>query len=327
MAIDLVVRPGPAVTRQQFLTTHPPFAIALDGYVFGEPWLELTPDGPYRNFNHHEAVDRSCTSATCEQARRAVLLGLYELFRTDGARHATLYVNDCDQDVCLATWVLMNPDRATEPLVRVISQIVDLLDMSAGVFPMPHERDLLGQVRWVFEPYARARPQLLAMPAAGLEQVIVDVHHRLDAFVLGRAEVLPLVGEFTALGGGDGWVLAQVTHQSARERMVASGVRAAVELFGRAGERYLYTLWRRSEYVVNFPLKDLLAALNVVEGFAPVDREGWGGAETVGGSPRGRGSSLSPAQVEVIVNRVITEQSRTRPASPRASGAARPASP
>ena len=306
MSIELVVRPGPALMREQFLATHEPYAIALDGYVFGEPWLLVTPKGPYRNFNHHETVDRSCTSATCEQARRAVVLGLYDLFRVEGQRHATLYVNDCDQDVCLATWILMNPERAVEPLVRVVSQIVDLLDMSAGVYPMPHERDLLGQVRWVFDPYVRARPTLSQLKSEGVREIIRDVHLRLDQFVIGRAEILPLEGKFTRLGGGDGWVLAEVTHQTAREKMVASGVRAAVEHFGRAGERYLYTLWRRSEYVVNFPVRELLAALNVAEGFQPVDPTGWGGADNVGGSPRGRGSALSPSQVEAIVNEVIT---------------------
>jgi hypothetical protein len=308
MGIELVVRPGPAITRDQFLSTHPPFSVALDGYVFGEPWLRVTDRGPFRNFNHHETVDRSCTNATCEQARRAVVLGFFDLFRHGGERTATLWVNDCDQDVCLATWILMNPDRATEPLVRVISQIVDLLDMSAGVFPMPHERDLLGQVRWAFDPYTRVRPHLAALTAESMRQVITDVHQRLNQFVIGQAEVLPLIGEYTLIGGGDGWLFAEVTHQSAREKMVAAGVRAAVEQFGRAGERYLYTLWRRSEYVVRFPIKELLGALNVAEGFAPVDPTGWGGAETVGGSPRGRGSTLRPDQVEAIINDVISRQ-------------------
>lgn len=303
--IELVVRPGPALTREEFLATHPPYSVALDGYVFGEPWLATTPAGPYRNFNHHETVDRSCTSATCEQARRAVILGFYDLFRAHGTRTARIHVNDCDQDVCLASWILMNPDRAAEPLVRVISQIVDLLDMSAGSFPMPHERDLLGKVRWVFDPYLRARPNLAGMTGDVMREVIRDVHHRLDQFVIGRAEVMELGGEARRLGGGDGWVLVEVTHQNAREKLVASGVRAAVELFGRAGERYLYTVWRRSEYVVGFPVRELLAALNVAEGFAPVDPTGWGGADNVGGSPRGRGSALPPAEVERIVNDVL----------------------
>lgn len=87
---------------------------------------------------------------------------------------------------------------------------------------MPHERDLLGQVRWVYEPYTRA--QLAALGAPGMREVIGDVHRRMGEFVIGRAEVRPLTGESRQIGGGDGWVLVEVTHQSARERMVASGV-------------------------------------------------------------------------------------------------------
>lgn len=312
MAIQLVVRPGPALTRAQFLATHEPYSIALDGYVLGEPWLELSPEGPRRNFNHHESVDRSCTSATCEQARRAVVLGLYDLFRVRGERTAILYANDCDQDVCLASWILMNPERASEPLVRKISGIVDLLDMSAGAWPMPHERDLLGEVRWSFDPYARARPHLGAMTGEAMREVIRDVHHRLEQFSIGRAETVPLVGEAKVIGGGAGWTFAEVTHQSARERMVSSGVSAAVELFGRSGERYLYSLWRRSEYVIGFPVKAILAALNVAEGCQPVDPTGWGGADNVGGSPRGRGSALPPDRVQMIVDEVVTAFARGR---------------
>ncbi|HEY8079573.1 MAG TPA: hypothetical protein VIF62_35830 [Labilithrix sp.] len=306
MPITIEVRPGPAITKDVFLAEHPPYSIALDGYVFGEPWLAVTPKGPYRNFNHHETVDRSCTSATCEQVRRAVVLGIFDLFRVGGERTAQLWVNDCDQDVCLATWILLNADRASEPLVRMLSQIEDLLDMSAGAYPMPHERDLLGQVRWIFEPYARVRPDLCSMSGASMREVIRDVHLRLDQFAMGRAGSMPLVGEFKAIGGGDGWTLAEVTHQTARERLVAGGVRAAVELYGKHGaDRWLYALWRRSEYVVGFPIPKILEALNAREGFAPIDPKGWGGAATVGGSPRGRGSALAPKEVERIVNEVI----------------------
>jgi hypothetical protein len=308
MAIELEVRPGPALTREEFLSTHPPRSIALDGYVFGEPWLVVRPNGPYRNFNHHETVDRSCTSATCEQARRAVVLGLYDLFREGGQRSAHLFVNDCDQDVCLATWILMNPDRASEPLVRMISQIEDLLDMSAGAYPMPHEGDLLCEVRWVFDPYTRARPLLAGMTAEAMREIIRDVHHRLDRFAMGRAEGIALSGEYTRLGGGDGWSLVEVSHQAAREKVLASGVRAAIELFGRAGpndERYVYSVWRRSEYVVGFPVREILMALNRAEGFQEVDPTGWGGSDNVGGSPRVRGSSLDPKAVETIVNDVL----------------------
>jgi len=306
--IELHVRPGPSLTREEFVRKHPPYSIALDGYVGTEPFLHLTPAGPYRNFNHHEVVDRSCTTATCEQARRAVLLGMYELFRETGRRRALLWVNDCDQDVCLSTWILMNPDRAGEPLVRVLASIEDLLDMSSGTFPMPHERDLLGQVRWVFEPYARIRPRLLAATADDMRQVIADVHLRIDQFTVGRAGLLPLEGEYRRIGGGEWWMV-EVDQPQARERLVAAGVRAAVELTGRHGDRWLYSVWRRSEYIVWFPVREILHALTGIE-LASGGTGIWGGADNIGGSPRPTGSCLSPAAVERVVTEVVARQSK-----------------
>lgn len=304
--LELHVRLGAGLSREAFLTTHPPFSIALDGYVGTEPFLELRPNGPYRNFNHHEVVDRSCTTATCEQARRAVLLGLYDLFRDGGQRRAALWVNDCDQDVCLSTWILLNPDRAGEPLVRVLASIEDLLDMSSGTFPMPHERDLLAEVRWVFEPYARSRPRLLAMTADDMRQVISDVHLRIDQFTVGRAGKLALEGEYRRIGGGEWW-LVEVDRPQARERMVAAGVRAAVEVTGKHGDRWIYSLWRRSEYIVWFPLRDILAALTIAE-HAAGGQGAWGGADNVGGSPRPTGSILAPADVERVVAGCVAQR-------------------
>jgi hypothetical protein len=300
--IELEVRLGPGVTREEFIATHPPFSIALDGYVRSEPFLEMRADGPLRNFNHHEAVDRSCTTATCEQARRGVLLGLYDLFRDARGRRAKLWVNDCDQDVCLSTWILINPDRAAEPLVRKLTQIEDLLDSSSGTFPLPHERDLLAELRWVFEPYTRARPRLVALTADDMRQVIADVHLRVDQFAVGRADRLVLEGDYRRLGG-DEWWLVEVDRLQARERMVAAGVRAAVEITGKHGECWMYSVWRRSEYIVWFPIRDILAALSARE-------PGWGGADNVGGSPRPHGSKLAPAEVEAIVSEVVAAARR-----------------
>jgi hypothetical protein len=305
--ITLEVQPGPGLDKVEFIKTHPPYSIALDGYVSTEPFLHTTPEGPFRNFNHHEIVDRSCTTATCEQARRAVLLGLYDLFRVKGERTAKLYVNDCDQDVCLATWVLMNPDRAGEPLVRVLASIEDLLDMSSGTFPMPHERDLLGEVRWVFEPYSRARSRLLAIGAGEMRQIILDVHLRIDRFTMGRAEKVPLDGEYKRIGGGRGdkhWWLVEVDKQNARERLVSAGVRAAVEVTGKHGDRWSYTVWRRSEYITWFPVRSILHALTGAE-LASGGAGNWGGADNVGGSPRPGGSVLTPEMVERVVSTVV----------------------
>jgi hypothetical protein len=144
-----------------------------------------------------------------------------------------------------------------------------------------------------------------------MRELIRDVHLRIDQFAIGRAETLSLQGSYDVIGGGSGWTFAKVSHQSARERMVATGVRAAVELFGErdlpSGKRFFYAVWRRSEYIVGFPVARILQALNAAEGYAPVDAGGWGGADNVGGSPRAKGSALAPADVERIVNDVLSD--------------------
>ena len=52
---------------------------------------------------------------------------------------------------------------------------------------------------------------------------------------------------------------------------------------------------------VRFPVDELYAAFNEAEG-RPDGGAGWGGSNTIGGSPRDGGSRLSPLDVERIVN-------------------------
>lgn len=59
-------------------------------------------------------------------------------------------------------------------------------------------------------------------------------------------------------------------------------------MFGRRGDRFMYTLWRRSEYVVGFPVRELRST-------------------SLKGS-RGRGSSLTPEQVQRVVDAVIASK-------------------
>jgi hypothetical protein len=312
VAVSLQIIPGKVVSRADFVASHPPYSIALDGYARGEPFLEITPRGPYRNFNHHESVDRSCTSATCEQVRRAVILGLFDLYHGKNGPRATVWVNDCDQDVCLATWILFHPQRAGEPWVRTLAYVEDLLDMSAGGFPLPDQRDLLGEVRWVFEPYTARRGTMSSMDADGMARILDDVHHRIERFLRGQGETLPLLGDYRTVGGGEGWVLVHIDHQHARQKMVEAGVKAAVEIYSQAGDHYLYSVWRRSEYIVDFPVAEILRELNRAEGYEPDDVRGWGGSENVGGSPRGRGSKLTPHEVEAVVNQVVERSHAAR---------------
>lgn len=308
-AVKLLVEPGVTVSRDDFITRAPARSVGLDGYVSGAPFFMMTERGPLRSFNHHEAVDRSCMCATCEQCRRAVLMGFYDVFRASGVRDASVFVNDCDQDVCMASWILLNPDRAAEPLVRTLCQIVDLLDMSAGAFPMPREARMLNQVRWVFEPYNRFRSSGAAQTVSAVTSVISDVHARIDQFVMGRALELEITGSYEIIRSGRGWSLVRPSDQTAREKMISDGIRAAVELVATDGDRRRYSLWRASEYIVSFPLERILCALRASEDAAHGrllgTNESWGGSATCGGSPRALWSRLSPDDVCDVIDQIV----------------------
>ncbi|MBK7823160.1 MAG: hypothetical protein IPJ61_19430 [Tessaracoccus sp.] len=64
--IELRVQPGPAITRVAFLQTHPPYSIALDGYVHGAPFLDVRNDGPRRNFKD---MTNACAAAVGRRYR------------------------------------------------------------------------------------------------------------------------------------------------------------------------------------------------------------------------------------------------------------------
>lgn len=64
--IELHVQKCSGLSREAFTSTHPAYSIALDGYVAAEPFLEIHPTGPYRNFNHHEAVDHPTSPVRME---------------------------------------------------------------------------------------------------------------------------------------------------------------------------------------------------------------------------------------------------------------------
>ena len=89
----------------------------------------------------------------------------------------------------------------------------------------------------------------------------------------------------------------------ARTGAYADGTRAYVSVRQILSERWVYTLGKMSPYV-NFDVSKIVKALNKAEGNR---RDKWGGANTIGGSPRVNGSKLSPQEVEKIINQQIVE--------------------
>ena len=302
--IDLFVEPRVTKSWARFCSENPPFSIGLDGYVDGPP--SFSPIGPHANFDHHARVDRLSTRSTCMQVFMAVTMGLFDSFQVDGRPFANVYVNDPDQDTCLAVWVLNNPDRCQglrihQPVARLLIG-EDILDCTGGAYPVdPNNRGMQEQA-WIFEPYFAARMdgRLHSMDAAGMGSIIHQVGERITAYTEGEGDLIELDTRYDEMGGGPGWRLIVEHGPHARTALFGAGVRAFVSARDNGNETWTYTIGKMSPYV-RFPVDELYAAFNEAEGRAE-GAAGWGGSNTIGGSPRDGGSRLSPLDVERIVN-------------------------
>ncbi|MDB4516356.1 hypothetical protein N9089_02010 [Crocinitomicaceae bacterium] len=311
--IILHAEPGVVMNWEDFQATKPPFSIALDGYVSG--LTKYSSSGPFANFNHHEDVDRLATRSTCMQVFFSIILGLFDSFRKDGKRFAHVYVNDADQDICLAYWLLKHPDETVsikweDPLSKFIV-FEDFVDASAGAFPYDdsHEPDsLLKRQAWVFEPYTAARSErvLHAMTGPDLVQLIETIAGRITLFASSQGEKIELDTIPEIIGGGPGWKMIVETSIYARTSIYASGTGAFVGMRPRNDGNYTYVIGKMSPYVP-FPLVKIYETLNEIENLDTAENQ-WGGSDIIGGSPRKTGSGLPPRDVEDIINKIIIEE-------------------
>jgi hypothetical protein len=300
--ISLCMRPGAApLGWEEFCATHGAYAIALDGYVAAGPRFD--PAGPRLNLDHHTGVDRLATRATCAQALMAIRQGLFDCFRDGRGPRAEVCVNDCDEDVCTSWFLLTHADLAApgkcQRLDRLVG-MVDVLDTTAGAYPLPADLTALKELAWVFSPYHcfRGSGELDRRRPEGHRGVVAEVSSRIERHLGGRGGSFPLDGRYERRGGGPGWALIREVGAQARIAATADGIRAYVAVRERPDGRWAYVVGRTSPFVP-FDVPGVLGALNEAEGAA---KDRWGGSNLVGGSPRGRGSRLSPREVERLIN-------------------------
>lgn len=314
--LELCIRPGAEpVSWAEFRRSHPAGSIALDGYVRGAS--QFDPRGPWLNFDHHADVDRLSARATCAQVLLALRQGLFQRERLWWQRPVQVYVNDCDEDVCLS-WYLLNHwrqvFRASNTALERLVQTVDLLDTTAGACLQPLDENLLREIAWVFEPYrfARLRGSLDSANEIAFKAIIDAVIRRIDAHLQGSGGVSMLDLRYEWLFAGSGWALVTELGAQARLGMVRNGIRAYVSVRERADGLWSYTLGRTSPFVA-FDIPALVAALNQAE---DPSQGTWGGGNLIAGSPRKKGSALSPTEVVSIVedhlrpNRVLIPRGR-----------------
>lgn len=325
MAVTLCVEPRKVVSWDEFIRDYPRYSIAIDGFCSGP--TRSSVGGLRLNINHHESdeavrraiehpdevgalshaqevqsVGRLPLRSTCDQALCLVKLGLFETYQHGGKPTARLWVNDCDQDVVLATYVLMHPWAADVKLFRELERIEDYLDMSAGLFPVKRRWSVVRRLCWITEEYTRVKQDgsLFTMGAKEMGACILRMHERVRETLDTGGQELDPDTEFAVLEDHGFWQVVQEVGAHARLGMAEAGIKAFLSVISRQPGHYRYTLARLSPFIP-FPVDRLCEELNRVEGYGPDDPSRWGGSDTVGGSMRGNGSSLPPAEVIKVI--------------------------
>lgn len=310
MAIVLNIKPTvPPLTWQEFCTTHPPFSVALDGYLNHNPCFDET--GPRVNFDHHQGVNRLCTRATCFQVYLAIIQGLFDCFCDAKGARAEVFVNDCDEDVCLS-WALLkngtNKSFMESPLLQKLVQTLDLLDTTSGTYPFPKNDPMLEYIAWIFEEYRQFRLSggVDKKDANAFFPIINEAEKRIKQFVQGKGKRLTLNTRYNVLYRGKGWVVVEELGTQARMGMAADNIKAFVSVRQRPDKRSWTVTLARSSIFVPFPLPEIFPALNIAENIN--SRDCWNGGDTVGGSPRVSGTKLNPPRIIKVVNEVINQK-------------------
>lgn len=290
------------------------YSIALDGYVADSP--KLDPLVPVANFNHHENVSRLETRATCAQVHLLIQLGLFKLFRDEDGPRADLYVNDCDEDVCLSVTQLRYPHIAESVINPGLNRLVELsdkLDTTAGLFPFSTDIPVLEELAWVYEPYRRFRLSggLDGRDAGAFESIITDVEHRIISFIVGKQKRVRLDIRHKVIKSGTGWAMIEEIGPYGRQGALSDGIRAFIAVRERGDGKLACSIGRVSE-CIPFPVHSILEKLNRAE---KLTNERWGGGSTIGGSPRTSGSGLTKDQIFEIAEAETLSFSNRRAAT------------
>lgn len=310
MSVELIVEPRKVYTWKQFISEKPAYSIALDGFVNAK--TKRLVQGPYANFDHHFKSDRLATRSTSEQVMIEVHMGLFEVFKQKGEHYAKVYVNDCDEDTCLAYWLLKYFDKIPLKYLFKINRLVyceDRLDSTAGSYPLL-QAEFRKQMAWMFEPYYRLRftGKLSNLSASDMKDVIEQVCARITKHILGDNSQISLKGTFKKIGGGKNWAIVQESGPYSRAALFSNHVNAFVSLLStRDDGRYVYTLGRTSVWIP-FDVPKLYKEFNKHEKVSISRTNRWGGSDTIGGSPRETGSSLAPKDIERIINSFLSKK-------------------
>lgn len=289
-------------------------SISLDGYVNDSPnYSELTK---HVNFDHHHGVVREATMSTAEQVYMAVKGGIFESFKKDGKPFANVYINDCDQDTCLAIFILENYKMfegiKSIPHFNRLLNVDSKFDITGGAYPIDLKDELLEKHAWIFEPYTNIRKsgELANASDVVMRNCIDAVIARLHKFIMGESGRIELDIRHNILKMSDFiknfWLVEETGGNSARYHLFAHGMNAFISIVAKRPDgKYVYSIGRKSRYIP-LPIQEIFILLNNKEGMTR--QNGWGGSDIIGGSSRELGSSLEPIELfELIENYLKTK--------------------
>lgn len=277
----------------------PQFSVALDGFVQGP---QLDTENHRYSFDHHHGCLRFCTTATCMQVWTAIMGGL------DPAQY-TIFCNDADIDVALSLWLLKNPDRCSEPLVKKIVDAVGLGDMHAGAIPL---NGIAKAVEWISAPQTDSlkNGDYHKLSNDGLMTIMESILHRISLYVEGEAsaEIADRDSSvtFEIKSNENGWVLVESADPHVYSAIWKAGFDRVVLLRPQEDNSLAISVAKRTEFIDNFPLEKIYQELNKIE-------PGWGGGSTIGGAPRNADGSRSKLPLKTIVEVVNACIERRKP--------------
>jgi hypothetical protein len=310
--IELYIHPRTTVTPDQFLMSSPDDnatawvprnnnnnSITLDGYMSGGP--NLWRDKRIVNFDHHDNVVRSATMSTCKQVYLAIKQGLFEVF--EGVK-PYVYINDVDQDTALAVWLLENHHlfeaSSSIPNINRLVSLTDMLDITAGSFPMNLNDDLTQTHCWVFKPYSDFRTSgLLSNATTGqMAHNLEETMGRISQMMMGEAGKCQLDTRHEIFWKDDIMTIVdEIGGNDARYYLYSKGMKAHISLVStRSDGRYVWSVGKQSPYIP-FDIREFFTQMNLKDKLPNGDQlpanEQAGGSDLIGGSSRLHGSALT----------------------------------
>lgn len=204
----------------------------------------------------------------------------------------------------LTLWtVLNNPTQSINPHSVKLNRLVDIedkIDSTAGAYPFNPNLKFLREIAWIYEPYTQFKSSsgLQNRSDSAFKSVIQDVESRILQYLFNKGEEVPLDLRYNIKANHNDWVLVNEEGAQARVAMFHNGIKAFCSFKDIGTGRYKYTIGKMSEHI-RFNIPKILKALQVAEG---KQRDQWGGASTVIGSPRITSSKLTPDEVIKIIN-------------------------